>query len=328
MPALRSSLFVAFALAIGFSVQTMGVARAQAYPNKPVKILIGFPPGGPVDLVGRVLADHLGKALGQPFVIEGKPGASGIISGSATIAAPADGYTLNLTAPTMMVAAPAMYANMPFDPATAFEPITMLVKSALVLEVAAHLPVETYADFLAYVKANSGKLNHGSPGLASTPHLAAQLFADRIGFTSTHIPYRGTGPFIQGMMQKELHWSFDAPSGALNLLKGGHVRLLAIAEDKRWPELPDVPTLGELGMADAVWQSWLGLIAPANTPKPIIDLLAAESAKAWRNPDSVERIKAFGFIPWTTSPDEMGKLVAAERARWTAVIKANNIKAE
>jgi tripartite-type tricarboxylate transporter receptor subunit TctC len=301
---------------------------AQAYPTKPVKILIGFPPGGPTDLIGRIVSDHFSKALGQPFVIESKPGASGVISGSATIAAPADGYTLNLTAPTMLVAAPAMYSNMAFDPAKAFVPITPLVKSTVVLEVAAHLPVNTYQEFLAYAKANSGKLNHGSPGIGTTPHLAAQLFLGRIGFESQHIAYRGTGPHMQGMMQKELQWSFDSPSGSVGLLKGGHVRLLAVAEDKRWPEFPDVPTLGELGMADAVWHSWFGLIAATGTPRPIIDLLAAEAAKAWQNPENVQRVRGIGFVPWTTTPEEMGKFIAAERERWTAVIKANNIRAE
>jgi tripartite-type tricarboxylate transporter receptor subunit TctC len=270
----------------------------------------------------------MSKALGQPFVIESKPGASGVIAGAAMIALPADGYTINVISPTMMTTAPAMYSSMSYDPATAIAPITVLVKSTVVLEVASHIPVKTYQEFLAYAKANSGKLNHGSPGVGTTPHLAAQLFLERVGFKSQHIPYRGTGPFMQGMIQKELEWSFDAPSGAVGLLKGGHVRLLAVAEEKRWPEFPDVPTLAELGMADAVWPSWFGLVAAAGTPKPIIDLLAAESAKAWQNPEYVERIKAIGFIPWTMSPEDTGKFIANERARWTAVVKANNIKAE
>ncbi|MGE0747140.1 MAG: Bug family tripartite tricarboxylate transporter substrate binding protein [Rhodospirillales bacterium] len=303
-------------------------AAAQDYPNKPVKILIGFAPGGPTDLIGRIISDHMSKALGQPFVVEAKPGASGIVSGQATIAAPADGYTLNLTAPTMLVAAPAMYTNMAFDPAKVFVPITPLVKSTVVLEVGASLPPKTYQEFIPWAKANTGKLNHGSPGVGTTPHLAAQLFLGRIGFESQHIPYRGTGPHMQGMMQKEIQWSFNSPSGSVGLLRGGHVRLLAVAEDKRWPEFPDVPTLGELGMKDAVWHSWFGLIAATGTPKPIIDRLAAESAKAWEDPENVKRVRAIGFVPWTTSPEEMGKFVAAERERWTAVIKANNIKAE
>ncbi|MGE0747139.1 MAG: Bug family tripartite tricarboxylate transporter substrate binding protein [Rhodospirillales bacterium] len=303
-------------------------AAAQDYPTKPVRVLIGFAPGGPADLIGRVLVDHLSRAMGQPFIIESKSGAAGVVAGQALAAAVPDGHTLNLVSFAIIATARAMYESMTYDPATAFQPVTLLANSPLILEVAAHTPVKTYQEFIAYAKANSGKLNHGSPGVGTQAHLVGQLLQTRLGFTSQHIPYRGNGPLIQGMIQKEMDWTINVPSASLTLLKGGHIRQLAVSTDTRWPEFPDVPTLTELGAADSIWPNWFGLVAPAATPRPIVDRLAAEIAKGWQDAENVRRMRILGYEPWTTSPDETTRFFAAERERWTAVVKANNIKAE
>jgi len=320
-------LFAASALAAAAFFSPLQ-SHAQEYPSKPVKVLIGFASGGPTDLIGRIMAEHLSKSMGQPFIVESKPGASGVVAGQALLASPADGYTIYVVSFGVIATAKAMMASMTYDPAVEFAPISMLVKSALIVEVSTKTPVKTWAEFLPWAKANSGKLNHGSPGVGTQPHLAAELLRQRFGFDSQHIAYRGTGPFMQGMTQKELEWAVDSPSGTLPLLKNGQVRALAVASETRWPDFPDVPTLTELGVADAVWPSWFGLVTRTGVPKPIIDKIAAEVAKGWKEPDNVARLRTIGYEAWATSPEETTKLFATDRERWTAVVKANNIKAE
>ena len=322
------SVLTAVATAGAVAALTLSAAFAQAWPTKPVKVLIGFAPGGPTDLIGRVMADHLTKALGQPFVVESKPGASGVVAGQALLAAPADGYTIYVVSFGVIATARAMMASMTYDPAVAFAPISMLVRSALIVEVSTQTPVTNWQEFLTYAKANSGKLNHGSPGVGTQPHLAAELLRQRLGFDSQHVAYRGTGPFMQGMMQKELQWAVDSPSGTLQLLKGNHIRAIAVASEKRWPDFPDVPTLTELGMADAVWPAWFGLVTQTGVPKEIIDKIAAEVAKGWQEPDNIAKLRTVGYEAWATSPEETTRLFAIDRERWTKVVRDNNIKAE
>jgi tripartite-type tricarboxylate transporter receptor subunit TctC len=316
------------AAAIAAALMSPATSNAQEYPTKPVKVLIGFASGGPTDLIGRIMSEHLSKALGQPFVVESKPGASGVLAGQALVAAPADGYTIYVVSFGVIATAKAMMASMTYDPAVEFAPISMLVKSALIVEVSTKTPVKTWQEFVPWAKANSGKLNHGSPGVGTQPHLAAELLRQRLGFDSQHVAYRGTGPFMQGMMQKELEWAVDSPSGTLPLLKGNHIRAIAVASEKRWPEFPDVPTLTELGMADAVWPAWFGLVTRTGVAKPIIDKIAAEVAKGWKDPDNVAKLRTIGYEPWATTPEETTRLFAEDRERWTAVVKANHIKAE
>ena len=219
-------------------------------------------------------------------------------------------------------------ASMTCDPAAEFAPISMLVKSALIAEVSTKTPVKTWAEFLPWAKANSGKLNHGSPGVGTQPHLAAELLRLKLGFNSQHIPYRGVAPYAQGMAQREVQWAFDSPNTGQQLLKGGHIRLLAVSTDTRWPTFPDAPTLIEAGLPDASWPNWFGLVTAAGVPKPIIDKLAAETAKGWQQPEIAERIRNAGYEPWTMKPEEMSAFLERERSRWVAVVKENNIKVE
>lgn len=321
----RAVAFACLCVLVSWAAPT---AQAQDYPSRPVRILSGFPPGGATDLVGRLLADHLSHALGQPFVVENRTGASGIVAGQALIAAPADGHTLYVVNFSIMSTSRAMYPSMAYDPATAFVPITLLARAHMVLEVGAQVPAKSYADFLAYARANSGKLNHGSPGVGTLMHLCDQLFSQRVGFASEHVPYRGVAPFAQGLAKGEVQWGFDSSFSALQVQRAGQGRPIATATAQRLPAFPDVPTLAELGMADAVWSNWFGLVAAAGTPKPIVDRIAAEAAAGWKTPEVAERIRNAGFEPETMTPDETARFFAAERARWTAVVKANNLKAE
>jgi len=301
---------------------------AQAWPTKPVRILIGFAPGGPADVVARVLADYLGTATGQPFVVEARTGAAGIVAGQALIAAPADGHTLYVLSFALIAAAPAMYDTMAYDPEKAFAPVTNLVLQPLALEVPSQSPVKTYPEFLAYAKANSGKLNHGSAGVGTQTHLVAELFRSRIGFGSEHIAYRGSGPYSQAMSQGELQWGFGSLNASLQFAKSGIVRILGVSSVGRWPSLPDVPTLAEQGLADSNWQNFFALVVSAPTPRPIVERIHGEIARGWKTAQYADRLREIGFEPDVTTPAQTAQFFAAERARWTEVVKANNIKAQ
>jgi tripartite-type tricarboxylate transporter receptor subunit TctC len=318
----------AIAAVVGAAALLSAGAAAQDYPSKPVRVLNGFPPGGATDVVGRVVAEHLTNALGKSFYLEAKPGAAGNIAGETLVASPADGHTLYLVAPAIITVNHDMYKSMSFDPATAFAPITLIARLPILLEVHTKHPAKTFKEFVDFAKSTTTPLNHGSPGIGTLPHLAAELFKTRIGFKSEHVPYRGTGPYAQGMIQKELDWSFDVPTTALTLSQGGHVRLLAITSEKRDSRFSGVPTLAELGLTDAVWVTWFALVAPAGTPQPIVELIANEVAKAYRNPEIAARLTAAGLEPAATTPAETARIFAADRARWSAVVRANNITAQ
>jgi len=301
---------------------------ASAYPTKPVRVLIGFAPGGPTDTIARVMADHLSKTMGQPFVVEARPGAGGNIAGQILATAPPDGHTLYVNAFGMIAIAQVVYKDLPFDPATSFAPITVLVDAPMLLEVHTKHAPKTYPELVAFLKANTGKLNHGSPGVATFPHLAASVFAKRIGFDSQHIPYRGSAPFAQGMAQGEIDWSFDSANTALQLAQAGHVRILATTSRERWPSFPDVPTLTELGMKDAVWPTWFGLITVAGTPRDVIDKLHAEVKRGWQIPENAQRLRNVGFEPTWPTPDETAAFFKKERETWAPVAVELGIKAE
>jgi len=301
---------------------------AQAYPTKPVRVLIGYPPGGATEVVGRILTDHMTKAMGQAFYVEGKPGAAGNVAGDILTNSPPDGYTLNLVGMAIMTVNHFLYPDMKFDSSKDFAPVTVLVRTPIFLEVSTKLPVTTYREFLAYAKEHGARLNYGSPGMGTLLHLAGELLKSRAGFQSTHIAYRGTGPFVQAMSQGELQWAFDTPHSAMTISRNGAVKVLAVTSATRSEQFPDVPTLAEHGVGDAEWNVWFGLVAPARTPKEIIDRLAAEVARGFKEPDNVGRLRNAGYEPATTTPEEMAKIAARDRVIWTEVVRANNIKAD
>ncbi|MBI3515824.1 MAG: tripartite tricarboxylate transporter substrate binding protein [Proteobacteria bacterium] len=324
-PLLRLAGTVVLAVVVLAGVMPSGV-HAQNYPTKAIRILTGYPPGGPSDILGRVLSEHFAAVFGQPSYVEGKPGAAGNLAGEILANAPPDGHTLYIAGLGNVAVNRDLYGNMSYDPATAYAPISLLARFPIVLEVKAKLPVADYPGFIAYAKTH--RLNHGSPGIGTLPHLAAELFKVKVGFDSTHIAYRGTGPFSNAMTQGELEWSFDVPNAALALSQGNFVRLLAVSSAQRHALFPGLPTLVELGLTDFVADTWFGLVAPAGTPAPIIDRLAAETARAVQNPEMAARMRSAGLDPAPTTPAETARIFAADRARWGAVVRDNHIKAE
>ena len=303
-------------------------SHADIWPSKPVKLVIGYPAGGGIDVTGRIAAEHLSKVFGQPFVIDSRPGASGNLAGDIVANLPADGYTLNLVGMSIMTVNTLLYQNLRFDPAKDFVPITLLVRLPVVLEVHKSVPVNTYAEFIDYVKKAGGKLNHGSPGLGTLPHLAAELFKQRIGFESLHVAYRGSPPFAQGMRQGELQWAFDVANFALQLSSDSTVKLLAVSSPQRYAAFPHVPTFTELGVKDTEWSVWFGLVARTGTPKDVVDKISAEIIKAWQIPENIERIRGAGFEPAATTPEETARIMDTDRALWSKVVRDHNIKAD
>jgi tripartite-type tricarboxylate transporter receptor subunit TctC len=316
--------------AVAALLVTLGAAgaTAQPYPSKPVRILTGFPPGGPTELIGRVVADYLTKSLGQPFYIEGKPGAAGNVAGELLANAPPDGHTLYLAGMGVMAVNHALYPDMKFDTTTDFAPVTVLVTVPLVLEVSTKLPVNTYGEFVAYARQHGARLNFGSPGIGTLPHLAGELMKSRLGFQSTHVAYRGRGPVVQAIGQHELQWALDEPHTAGTLVKNGAVKVLAVAAKARTAHFPDVPTFAEAGLPDSDWTPWFGLVAPKRTPREIVDRLSAEVGRGFKLPENIERLRNAGYEPATTTPEGMTEMIVRERARWPEVVRVNQIKVE
>jgi tripartite-type tricarboxylate transporter receptor subunit TctC len=290
-----------------------------------VRIYNGFAAGGPTDIVSRICAEHLSKLTGQTFISETKPGANGFIAGREVVNAPPDGHTLLLSPQGPVVIAYAMNPKLPYDPAVAFTPVTMVVRFPQILEVSSRLPVRTYDEFVRYARENTGKLRHGSPGVGGAMHLASELLQERIGFKSQHIPYRGTAPYTIGMMQGEVDWGFDVPAGANPLTERGVVRLLAVTTEQRSPIYPGVPSLTELGMIDAVWPNFFAVFVAKGTPQDIVEQVAKDFASVWEVPENVARLKPLGLEVWSLSPKETAIFLDKDRARWTTLIEKLNL---
>ena len=304
-----------------------GGAVADTYPARTVRVLTGYPPGGAADVIGRVLVDALTASLGQPFYLEGKPGAAGNLAGDILANAPPDGYTLYLAGFGVVTINHALYGNMSYDPATAFAPITLLARLPLVLEVSAKLPVTSYQDFVAYV-AKHPRLNYGSPGIGTPAHLTATRLAAKLGIQGAHVPYRGSGFLTPAMMKGEVDWGFDVPNAALTLLSANAIKALAVTSRTRSPIFPDVPSIAELGQADLVVEPWFALVAPARTPRAIVERIAGAVGETFGAPEAAARLRPLGYEPSPTSPDETAAIFAADRARWSAVVVEHHIKAE
>lgn len=305
-----------------------GATHAQEYPTRPVRVLSAFAPGGGTEVLGRLLCDQLSQAFGQSFFLESKPGGGGNIASELLARSPPDGHTLLINSMVAVAVNPALYRNLSFDPVKDLVPATMLVRFTNVLEVSIKLGIKTLPEFVAYAKANPDRLNHGSPGIATMPHLAAEALKMKLGFSSVHVPYRGTALMAQGVLQGEVQWAFDSPLTALNMVKNNAVNVLAVAGAARDPRFPGIATLQEQGVPDSAWDTGHMLMAPARTPKPVLQRIAAEVAKGFRNEAVAQRLNAAGVDPSPTTPEEAARIIDDARARWSAVVIAARIKVE
>jgi tripartite-type tricarboxylate transporter receptor subunit TctC len=300
---------------------------AAEYPNKPVKIIVTQPAGGGVDSVTRIFAERLQQKLGQPFVIENRGGAGGNIAAEAVFTAAPDGYTLMTSPPAPITTNSVLYKKLNFEP-SAFEPVAVMAKFPNVLLVRHDLPIKTAAEFIAYAKANPGKLNYASQGVGTTSHLTAELFVSQTGTKMTHVPYRGTAPALNDLVASHVDFIFMELSAAMKLHEGGKARILAVATDKRIDALKDIPTMIEAGVPGFISDTWNAISAPPKTPAPIIAKLNQAVNDIINAPESKKRFDDLNLIAVGGSPADMRKLVVEETARWGDVIKKAGIQPE
>jgi tripartite-type tricarboxylate transporter receptor subunit TctC len=303
-------------------------AQGQDYPNRPIKVVIAFPPGGPTDFVGRLLADKLKDFLGQPVIIENKAGANGAIGANEVAKSAPDGYTLFLTTSGAVTITPNLRTDTPYDTLRDFAPITRVVNVNEVLVVRPALGVSSAKDLVAMAKAKPGTLTFASTGVGSPPHLSLELLQASAGVKFVHVPYRGAAPAITDLLGGQVAAMFADVPVLLPQIQSGKLKPLAVAATQRNPVLPDVPTLAEEGYANTVCDNWYGLLAPTKTPPAIIARLNRAMKAALADPDISARLLKVGAVPAATTPEEFGQFLRDEIARWGKVIRERGIKEE
>jgi tripartite-type tricarboxylate transporter receptor subunit TctC len=322
MPAMLRTLALAAVAAVWLSP-----AQAQNYPDKPVRIMAPFPPGGLVDVLARALADEMSKALGQPVIVENKPGAGGNIGAAEVAKAAPDGYTLLMTSPGIQSINQFLYKSMPFDPEKAFVPVSNVADMTMLVAVHPKTGIKDLKGLLAFARANPGKLNFGSAGIGTTGHLGQELLVHVGKIKVTHVPYRGAAPAVTDLIGGQIDGVVDNPPTVISHIKAGTITALAVAGKQRLSVLPDVPTSAEAGLPGWEASSWFGLVAPANTPPAIVKRLHAEVVKAVKSPQ-MQKLGERGMRMIGDTPEEFGAFIVAERKKWGEIIKAADIKVQ
>jgi tripartite-type tricarboxylate transporter receptor subunit TctC len=318
---------VAASLAAGLALFGAGLANAQPFPHKePIKIVVPFPPGGPTDGLARIISERLQSELGQVIVIENRGGAGGAIGGKFVAESAADGYTLLLTPGGALTTGPAVNPDIGYDPAKVFTPVCQLIETPLIISVAPDLPAKSLPEVVTYAKANPGKLVWGSQGFGTAPHLLAEMFKLAAGINMLHVPYRGSGPLLNAVLAKQVQIIADASTTSLPFIQAGKLRPIAIAGAERAPDLPHVPTVGEEGFPKLQSPFWLAVVAPAGTPRDVIEKLNHAFRDALAAPETLKKLKALGATPKIGTPEELGAMLAKELAQWKAVVQAAHIE--
>ena len=305
-----------------------GVATAQNFTGKTIRIIVPFAPGGTSDILARALANKLGEGLGATVVVDNKPGANGILGSDLVAKSAPDGLTLLLSDMGGLTTGPALGAKYPFDAQKDFAPITMVAYSPHLVVVTNSVPVKTLAELVAASKGKAGGFSAATSGAGSAPHLAAALFAKRAGVDWVFIPYKGGAQAITDVIAGHSQVLFNGMLATLPAVKGNQLRLLAVSSDKRWPTLPDVPTVAESGYPGFITGSWQGLVAAANTPPDIVARLNAEVIKTLAIPEIHERLTSQGADPRPMTSAQFGEFLKAETAKWIALVKETGIKLE
>jgi tripartite-type tricarboxylate transporter receptor subunit TctC len=302
------------------------VAKAQAYPARPVRWIVGYPPAGATDIAARLIGQWLSDRLGQPFVIENRPGASGNIGTEAVVNAPPDGYTLLLVNAGNAINA-TLYEKLKYNLIRDIAPVAGIIRVPLVMQVNPLVPVKTVPEFIAYAKANPGKLNMASAGNGTPQHVSGELFKMMAGVNMTHVPYRGSAPALTDLLGGQVQVVFDTTLASIEYIRAGRLRPLAVTTATRLEALPEIPTVSDF-LPSYEASGWYGVGAPKNTPTEIVDKLNKEINAALANPKMKAQLADLGGIVLALSPAEFGKLIADETEKWGKVIRAANIKPE
>ena len=300
------------------------LALAQAWPAKTVRMFVNFPAGGSPDLVARAVSNPLSISLGQPILVDNRSGAGGIVGNDAAAKSTPDGYNFLMASGSSMSIVPHITPKLPYDTNKDLVPVAAGARLKLFLVVRSDLPLQNYADFIKYVKANPGKLSYGSPGNGSSPHLAGEMLKSQAGFFAVHIPYRGSAAVAQDMLGGNVDYAFD-PGIAFGHIRSGRMRLLAVGSATRSALFPDAPTLAELGLKGFDTDTTHGFWAPAGTPQPIIDRMNAEINRTLAQPAVIEVIRAMGAEPTPLTPAQFGSVIQADSKRYQAIVKERKI---
>jgi tripartite-type tricarboxylate transporter receptor subunit TctC len=322
----RDFLTTGAAFGVGFAFAAP--ALAQPYPSRPIKIIVGFPPGGPSDTVARIVGDRLSMSLGQPAIIDNRPGGAGGTTGiKAAASANPDGYTVSVVTPSMAIA-PSIYRNLGYDPVSSFTPVAMVARSPDIFVVNAAFPAKSIQELVAYAKAHPGKVHFGSPGYGSTPHLIGELFKLQAGIEIVHVPYRGSAPAVTDLLAGQIQMFVEAGPTILPLIEAGKLRAVAVTGETRNPNLPGVQTMIESGFPGFVVYFWIGMVAPAGMPETVVSKLNAVINDGLRSPQMQASLAKIGLEPAIGTPREFSALIAAETQRWVAVVKEAGIKVD
>lgn len=322
---MRAAGWIAAAIAI-FGV--IGPAAAQNYPNRPVRFVVPFAPGGSTDTLARSLALKMGESMGQQVVVDNRSGGNGNIGTDIVAQAPPDGHTIVLGYIANLAIGPHLYAKLPFDPIKSFAPITLLAESPNILVAHPSLPVKTLKELIAYAKSNPAKLNFGSASVASVGHLTGVMLNQMAGIDLQHVPYKGSGQAVVDVVGGQIQLMFSGMSSVMPHIKANRLRPIAVTGEKRSPAAPDVPTIAESGFPGFSATAWYGVLAPANTPRPIVTRLNTEILKALAFPDVKQRLESVGFELIGSTPERLAEYLRTELRKWEKVVKASGAKPE
>ncbi len=312
---------------LGFAACALTAAAwGQAYPNKPLKMILPFPAGGPTDIVARAMGQGLGEALGQNVVIDNRPGGGGMIGATLAARSPADGYTLLLGGITTFGVAPSIHKNPPYDSVKDFQPVTLATRQPIMLMMHPSLPAKSVKEFIALSKARPGEINYASSGPGGSGHMAGELFKLVTGVNLVHIPYKGAPPALNELIAGQVQVMFGTILASAPHIRSGRVRALAITGPQRSAALAEVMTFAEAGLPSYDASSWNGILVPAGTPRAIVERLNTEIVRILKSPQVQERLAQDGALPWPTTPDEFAALIKSEIAKWAKVVQAANIR--
>ncbi len=309
---------------LGMALCLAPAAQSQTWPDRPIRLIVNFAPGGAADVMGRAISPTMSQVLGQSVVVDNKPGANGNIGISETVRSAKDGYTLLLSSGGGISINPLIYSKLPFNPEKDLIPVAAVARVHVFLETNPSLPVSNVQDFIKHLQANPGKLSYGSPGPGSSPHLAGEMFKRAAKVDASHIPYKGAGPALTDVLSGQLQYWFD-PGPGLKQVEAGKLKLLAIGSPHRSPLYPKVPTLAESGMTGFEAGAWQGVMVPAKTPDAIVERLNAELMKALRNPGVLEKLRVQGTEPLGSTPKAYGEYIQSEIKRWAGVVKSTGV---
>ncbi|WP_038213142.1 Bug family tripartite tricarboxylate transporter substrate binding protein [Xenophilus azovorans] len=307
---------------------SLTAAHADSYPSRPIKLVVPYAVGGSTDQTGRLLAKSLSERLGQPIVVENRAGAGGAVGNDFVAKAPADGYTLLFSAAGPLTVTPHIYAKLPYDPIASFEPITLIATQPLLLVVKPELKVGNVGELIAEAKARPGRLSYGSFGKGSAAHLAGEYFKTLTGVDMVHVPYKGSGPALVDLVAGQIDLMFDVFSTAAPLVKGGKLKAIAITSSERSPQFPDIPTMQQEHVADFEAGTWFGLLAPAGTPKPIIDKISREVNVALGAKELRETLATQGASVRGGTPEQFKAYFLAEYDKWGRIVKSAGVTAD